>query len=105
MNRIQEGYRPDDEVYYSEHISAVFDIDGEVVYLVRSYRDYLTLKKQITETFRSREVERVGGGLYKCTLDGSFGAELIFYITDDDMSHNISIGERAREVSICDCIC
>jgi hypothetical protein len=93
MKELDQAYCLDDEVYYSKNVSAVFEIDGECVYLVKSYDDYLELKREVTVT------HKIGGfepyfGLYKCDLHGSDGSMKTIYVTPEDVYHNMRVTER-----------
>jgi hypothetical protein len=93
MKELAQAYCLDDEVYYSDNVSAVFEIDGERVYLVKSYDDYLELKREVTVT------HKIGGfepyfGLYKCDLHGSDGSMKTIYVTPEDVYHNMRVTER-----------
>lgn len=108
MNRIQEAYCPDDEVYYSSHVSALLTIDGERVYLVKSYDDYLALKHQHTVTHRLARFEPCGG-LHKVEMDGTDGSIISFYVSDEDIIHNMRLTESVMEIfnapAVCSFIC
>ena len=104
MNRLQEGYCLNDEVYYSAHISAVFTIDGEQVYLVKSYDDYLTLKRHVTVTHRIGSIEPCGD-LHKCEMIGSDGSKIVFYLGYDDIHHNMQYTESQMSIQHIPAIC
>jgi len=104
MTQIQELYSLDDEVYFSEHVSAVLTIDGEKVYLVQSYDDYLTLKRQHTVTHKIGSMEPVGG-LYRCDMPASDGSVLTIYLTPEDVIHNLQLAESQMQINRVEMIC
>lgn len=104
MNRIQEAYCLNDEVYYSDHVSAILTIDGERVYLVKSYDDYIALKRQHAVTHRIGAIEP-DAGLYRCDLVGSDGSSLTIHLTEEDIHHNILYVQSQMEINHVAMIC
>lgn len=105
MNRIHEAYSPTDEVYYSQHVSALLTINGERVYLVKSYDDYLALKRQHTVTRRIQAMDLLCPGLYFCDMIGSDGSLLTIHLTEDDLHHNLMFAESQAQISNCAMVC
>jgi len=104
MNRIQEVYGLNDEVYYSQHVSVLLTIDGERVYLVKSYDEYLELKRQHTVTYKIGSVEPCGE-LYRFDLQGSDGSRLTIHVSDEDIIHNMRLTESVMEIFNAPAIC
>lgn len=101
---LEPAYCLDDEVYYSHHTSAVFTIDGETIYIVKNYDNYLELKKQSTITRRVCSFEPCAG-LYVCTLDGSDRSTLQIHMTPEDVYYSLRFVEKAMQTQYAEVIC
>lgn len=98
MKRLEREYLLNDEVYYSQHVSAVLTIEGELVYLVQTYDDYIRLKKQVTVTHRILSLEPCCAEMHKCELIGTDGSIFSFYMNDDDIHHNLQFTENQMQI-------
>jgi hypothetical protein len=101
---LEPAYCLDDEVYYSQNVSAVLTVDGETVYVVKNHDDYLKLKRTQIVTYRIAELEQVGE-LYRCLLAGSDASELLIHLSSDDIMQNMATTEAVMEIQTAQFVC
>ena len=104
--RLEQAYCLDDEVYYSDHVSATLTIDGETVYVVKCHEDYLALKRREIVTYRITAFHHLTDvDLYRCEMHGTDGSELAIHLSAEDTYHNIAIAERKVMDNVSEMVC
>ena len=104
----EDQYCTSDTVYNHPMLSATFTLNGKRIFITKDYDDYIDLKKQVTVTHRLARFEPCGG-LHKIEMDGTDGSVISFYVSDEDIIHNIRLTESVMEIfnapAICSFLC
>jgi hypothetical protein len=100
----EDRYCTNDTVYEHPQVSVTFLFNGKRIFIVKTYDDYLELKRAVTVTHRISEFE-LCADLYKCDMEGSDGSRLTIHCTAEDVLHNLLCVQSQLDIRHIPAIC